>query len=125
MIFGSRIILYFLRISSWALLIAIVFLSLAPPKLRPVTAAPHILEHASIFLLTGMAFALAYEIRSSSLLLCATAFSLSVELAQYFAPGRHARLNDALVDAVSMCLGIIVARAATRVWSFYRGVRQT
>lgn len=120
MIFGARMFLYFLRAASWTLLAAIVFFTLVPPGVRPVTVAPQVLEHAMIFFLTGAAFAFAYEVRSSRLLLISVAFSLSLELVQYFAPGRHARLSDALVDAASMCLGIVMVRVGIRLWCFYR-----
>ena len=51
------------RIVSWLLLAAIVVLSLVPPGLRPVTSASHNFEHAGIFLLTGIAFAVGYRIK--------------------------------------------------------------
>ena len=120
MIFGARMFLYFLRATSWTLLAAIVFFTLVPPAVRPVTGAPHVLEHALVFFLTGVVFAFAYEVRSSTLLLSTIAFSISLELVQSFAPGRHARLSAALVDAASMCLGIVMARVGYRLWCFYR-----
>lgn len=125
MIFSARIFLYFLRAAFWTLLAAIVFFTLVPPAVLPATAAPRVLEHAMIFFLTGLAFAFAYEVRSSRLLMITVAFSLSLELVQSFAPGRHARLSDALVDAASMCLGIVMVRTGIRLWRFYRRAMDT
>jgi VanZ family protein len=125
MIFGARVLLHYLRATFWTLLAAIVFFTLVPPTVRPVTSAPPVLEHAVIFLLTGVALAFAYEVRSSILLLSTVAFSISLELIQSFVPGRHARVSDALVDAASMCLGIVMARVGIRLWCFCRRAMDT
>ena len=118
-------IVHLLRASSWLSLATIVILTLVPPAVRPITGAPHFLEHASIFLISGVLFALAYEIKTSSFLLAATAFSVGLELIQSFDPGRHARLSDALIDATSMCVGIILSRVAIRLWLFCRNAPET
>ena len=114
-----------LRASSWVSLATIVVLTLVPPAAPPVTGAPHFLEHASIFLMTGMLFALAYEIKTRSFILGAIAFSVGLEIIQSFDPGRHARLSDALIDATSMCVGILLSRAAIRLWLFCRNAWET
>ena len=48
------------RVAAWFLLLAIVVLSVVPPTYRPVTPAPHDVEHLVIFFLTGLAFGLGY-----------------------------------------------------------------
>jgi VanZ family protein len=36
-------------------------------------------------------------------------FAGAIELAQTFVPGRHARLSDFIVDAVTMCVAVAAA----------------
>lgn len=98
------------RLAAWGLAIAIVVLSLVPPSLRPETGAPHDVEHFLIYYGAALAFALGYEVRYNLLIALLIAFSAAVELAQLFVPGRHARLSDFVVDALSMCAGVVTAR---------------
>ena len=104
-----------LRMSAWTLLVSIVVLALVPLSFRPVTGMPHIVEHSSIFLLTGALFALAYQVKVSFFFAAAIIFSVCLELLQSFVPGRHARLSDAVVDAFSACIGITIAFMALRL----------
>jgi VanZ family protein len=85
-----------------------VVLSLVPPHLRPQTDVPHKLEHFLIFAATGTAFGLAYSVRLALLVTLLVAFAGAVEVAQFFVPGRHARLSDFLVDAVAIGAGSMV-----------------
>ena len=107
-----------LRGLAWTLLTIIVVLSLVPPEARPVTGMMHIVEHAAIFLLTGAVFALAYEDQVGFLFISALIFSGVLELIQSYVPGRHARLSDALVDAVTACIGVAAAWVALRLPRF-------
>jgi len=97
------------RLAGWLLLVAIALLSLSPASYRPVTGAGHTLEHILIHVLVGMAFGIGYAKRLWLLALGAVAFTASIELAQLFVPGRHARLRDFLIDAGAACLGIAFA----------------
>jgi VanZ family protein len=36
-------------------------------------------------------------------------FSGSIEIAQLFVPGRHARLSDFIVDTVAVCIGLVTS----------------
>ncbi len=93
-----------LRLAAWLLAVAIVVLSVVPPRDRPVVA-PHILEHAGIFVALGIVFALAHSCRrrvaAGLVVFCAV-----VEWAQVWAPGRHARLSDLLVDTAASLVGV-------------------
>jgi VanZ family protein len=100
------------RIVAWGLAATIVVLSLVPPDLRPETGVPHKLEHFLIFAATGAAFGLGYEARRGRLAIQLVIFAGVVEIAQLFAPGRHARLSDFLVDAVAICAGSIAGSLA-------------
>ena len=97
------------RVAAWFLLLAIVVLSVVPPGFRPVTPASHNVEHLVIFFLTGVAFGLGYESRWFMQVIGLAGFSAAIELLQLFIPGRHARLSDFLVNAVSVALGIGLA----------------
>lgn len=98
-----------LKTLAWLLITTIVALSLVSPSLRPVTDAPQGVEHAAIFVLAGLACGLGYPQRPRVLLLLLVTFSAAVELAQLFAPGRHARLSDFVVDAIAACAGVALA----------------
>jgi VanZ family protein len=99
------------RICGWFLAALIVVLSLVPSWLRPVTGAPHNVEHFAIFALTGAAFAIGYR-PTSKVAAGLVLFAGAVELAQLFDPGRHARLSDFIVDAVAALIGLAVAAFA-------------
>jgi VanZ family protein len=98
-----------LRLLAWFLIAAIVALSLVPPFFRPVTGAPHNLEHASIFMLTGLVFGFAYRSRYLYQLMGFVVFTAAIEVAQLAVPGRHTRIDDFIVDAASACAGVLVA----------------
>ena len=97
------------RIAAWALAAAIVILSLVPPNLRPETAAPHGLEHFTIFAATGFAFGLGYKRRHDLVAILLVMFSGAIESAQLFVPGRHARLGDFIIDTIAACIGLVMA----------------
>ena len=101
-----RVLRPIFRVAAWFLLLAIVVLSVVPPDFRPVTPAPHDVEHLVIFFLTGLAFGLGYASRSFLQVIGLAAFSAGIELLQVYIPGRHARLSDCLVNAVSVALGV-------------------
>ena len=98
-----------LRAGAWLLVIAIVILSVVPPSLRPITDAPHDLEHLAIFAATGLAFGFGYRFRHLYQAVGLAAFAGAVEIAQYWVPGRHARLGDFTVDALGACIGVFAA----------------
>jgi len=95
------------RVVGWSLAAAIVVLSVIPPAFRPETAAPHNVEHFLIYWSTGLAFGLGYKCRLGLLAILLLIFAGSVEIAQLFVPGRHARLGDFIVDAGAMWIGLI------------------
>jgi len=95
-----------MQVAGWTLLFAIVALSLAPQPLRPVTPVPHIAEHATIFFFAGLALGLAYSSRFLEWLLGLSTFTLGIEIAQLWVPGRHARWLDFIVDVSAIALGL-------------------
>jgi len=91
---------------SWILLLGIAALSFVPPTLRPITCLPHIVEHAALYFITGCAFGLSYSNRFFTWLAGLSTFTLAIEIAQLWIPGRHARGLDFLVDIFSICAGL-------------------
>jgi hypothetical protein len=96
----------FSRFTGWLLLIMITALSLSPPNLRPETGTPHHFEHFAIFCATGITLGVGYNNKRGLLAAGLMLFAGAIELAQIFAPGRHARLGDFIVDALAASVGV-------------------
>jgi VanZ family protein len=103
------------RIVAWSLAVAIIVLSVVPAGLRPETAAPHNLEHFTIYFVTGLAFGLGYDCRWALLAVLFVLYAGAIEIAQLFVPGRHARLSDFVVDAFAMCIGLLITSLIRRL----------
>jgi VanZ family protein len=94
-----------LRLFAWLLAAAVTFATLGPAAWRPHAAITHDGEHAFAFVLLGLAFAVAYP-RQRRIAAGLSVVSIGVlELLQLFVPGRHARLEDFVVDALAALLG--------------------
>jgi hypothetical protein len=98
-----------LRIIAWLLTAAVTFATLGPPRYRPHSALGQDGEHALAFVLVGLAFGLAYPQRRLLTAGIAVVLIAVLELLQLWMPGRHARLEDFIVDALAACVGIAVA----------------
>jgi VanZ family protein len=98
-----------LRIVAWLLTAAVTFATLGPARLRPQSDLGQDGEHALAFVLVGLAFGLAYT--RYRLLTAGVAVVLIgvLEMLQLWMPGRHARWQDFIVDALAACGGIAVA----------------
>ena len=98
----------------WLGVLAIGVLSLVAPSLRPVTFLPHDLEHVAAFIITGLALGLGYPGRIAQHMAMLVIFAAAIELAQFYAPGRHPRVSDFVVDALGACAGIVIALMLTQ-----------
>ena len=98
-----------LRLIAWGLAAAITFVTLGPPSYRPHFHLGQNGEHALAFVLVGLAFGLAYRANRVVIAMLAIAMSGAIELLQFWAPGRHARLSDFIVDALAACAGLAAA----------------
>jgi len=107
------------RAAAWLTVIAIMFVTLGSPDYRPTTAMAHDLEHALAFATVGMMFALAYPDHRLGVVLAAIPAIGVLEAMQLWVPGRHARLEDFVVNlatfwtafaAVSLALALIESR---------------
>jgi VanZ family protein len=114
----------FLKFFAWSLAAAVAFATLGPPDFRPhVSPLGQDGEHALAFVLLGLAFGLAYT--RNRLMTAAIAVGLTglIEILQFWAPGRHARLEDFLVDALAACIGLATATAFD--WTLRRTLRSS
>jgi VanZ family protein len=98
-----------LRIFAWLLAAAVTFATLGPPGLRPHSDLGQDGEHALAFVLVGLAFGLAYSRHRLPTSAIAIAGIGGIEILQLWVPGRHARLEDFIVDALAACIGIAIA----------------
>jgi VanZ family protein len=99
-----------LRAIAWLLIVLISVLSVVPPSRRPsISDDAHNFEHLAIFMLTGLAFGLGYRFRHLSQAAGLIIFAGMIEIAQTWIPGRHARTGDFVIDAMSACIGVLMA----------------
>jgi len=98
------------RVAGWLAVIAIVIVSLVPGDLRPHLAASNKLEHFSAYFVAAMLLRIGHTRRQTSLGIAVLLPILagSLEIAQLWIPGRHARLTDFAVSS----FGVWVALAA-------------
>ena len=97
------------RIIAWLLAAAVTFATLGPARLRPHSHLGQNGEHALAFVLVGLAFGLAYTGNRLRTAIVMVVLIGVLELAQFAAPGRHARLEDFIVDALAACVGFVIA----------------
>ena len=112
-----------LRVLAWLQAAGVAFATLGPPGYRPHSDLGQYGEHAFAFVLIGLAFGVAYTQRRWLTAMIAIAMIGLLELLQFWAPGRHARLSDFIVDALAACAGLAVAAAVTsviRAWAIRR-----
>lgn len=102
------------RLAAWLVVAGLVLLSVMPPAMRPVTSAPHELEHFMSFALAGALQYLAYSGQLARWLLITLLFTAGIELLQLAVPGRHARLADFAVDALAGCIGVLIGFVVSR-----------
>ena len=112
MLSGVMTILF--RLTAWLLAAAVAFATLGPPSYRPHAALGQDGEHALAFLLIGLAFGLGYRQHRLVAAIIAVALTGALEIAQLWAPGRHARLEDFIVDALAACAGFALASVLDR-----------
>ncbi|MGY3394752.1 VanZ family protein [Bradyrhizobium diazoefficiens] len=110
----------YVRAFAWLLAVAVSFATLGPPGLRPHSDLGQDGEHALAFILVGLAFGLAYRKRRLAAAAVSVILIGLLELMQFWTPGRHARLEDFLVDAATACAGFALAAAADWVMTRLR-----
>ena len=112
-----------LRLFAWCLAAAIAFATLGPAAQRPHSNLGQNGEHALAFVLLGLAFGLAYRQSRWLTAIFVVGYTGLIEIMQLWAPGRHARVEDFVVDALAACIGL--ALAAGLDWAIKRARRPT
>lgn len=109
-----------LRLLAWGLAAAVAFATLGPPRYRPHADIGQNGEHALAFILVGLAFGLAYRRNRMLTAFAAVSMTAVIEVLQLWAPGRHARMSDFIVDATAVCAGLAIAAVLSWVNSRIR-----
>ena len=100
---------FILRLFAWLLAAAVTFATLGPPRFRPHSDLGQDGEHALAFVLLGLAFGFAYTQNRLFTAVTAVVGIGGIEVLQIWMPGRHARLEDFIVDALAACAGLAIA----------------
>lgn len=99
------------RIGVFILIGAVIFATLGPPRYRPHAPLGQGGEHALAFILVGLAAGLAFPRRRLLVVALSVILIGQIEILQLWAPGRHMRLGDFLVDAAAASVGLAAAAA--------------
>ena len=110
----------FLRLFAWLLAAAVTFATLGPPAYRPHAPITHVGEHGLAFVLVGLAFALAYPRQRPMVASLTVVLTGVLELLQLLVPGRHARLEDFIVDALAALAGFALAVIVERLMQLHQ-----
>jgi VanZ family protein len=107
-----------LRVLAWLLAAAVTFATLGPPGARPHSDLGQNGEHALAFVLVGLAFGFAYSRNRLLTSITSVVMIAALEVLQLWVPGRHARFEDFVVDALAACAGLTVAAGID--WAIHR-----
>ncbi|MGB3866780.1 MAG: hypothetical protein WBA29_14240 [Xanthobacteraceae bacterium] len=104
--FQNRAIDGAIRVLAWLCLAFIVFVTVGPIGVRPVTGASPQLERLVAFAVMGALFAAAYPRHIVAAAVVVIGAAVLLEIFQLLEPSRHGRLFDAAVKIVGGALGI-------------------
>ena len=104
-----------IRIVAWALLIALIVVTIGPIDVRPVTPLPTQVERALALAIVGFAFALAYPRHLVMISIVVLGATILLEVLQLITPSRHGRVVDAAVKLVGGSFGIACGHALNRI----------
>lgn len=96
---------------AWVLLVFILFVTIAPIRLRPRTITHVNLDRSLAFAAMAFFFVLGYSQSPMLIAISCTVGAGLSELLQVFSPSRHARMPDALAKSVGAAVGAIAAMA--------------
>jgi VanZ family protein len=107
-----------IRAAAWLVFVAVVFVTLGAPQYRPTTELGHDAEHALAFVVLGLLFGLGYASNRLTVSVGAIPVIGLLEILQLWMPGRHARLEDFVVNLVTfwaafaaVCLALAIIRS--------------
>jgi hypothetical protein len=103
-----------LRILAWLLLIGLIFVTLSPINLRPISPLPTQVERAGALAIVGFVFALAYPKRIWLVVIMVLGSTTLLELLQLASPSRHGRVIDLAVKLIGGGFGLLAGWALSR-----------
>lgn len=104
-----------LRIVAWLLLAVLVFVTLSPIDLRPISPLPTQIERSLAVMIVGFAFALAYPRRIVFVAAIVLGATVLLEVLQLLTPSRHGRLLDVAVKIAGGSVGLFAGWLINRV----------
>jgi hypothetical protein len=104
-----------LRVLAWLLLAGLIFVTLSPINLRPISPLPTQLERAIALAVVGFAFALAYPRHLWVVALLVLGSTVLLEFLQLVQPSRHGRVIDVMVKLVGGGGGLAAGTILTRL----------
>lgn len=112
-----------LRVLAFLLLAGLVFVTLSPINLRPISPLPTQLERAIALATVGFAFAIAYPKRIVLVALLVLGSTVLLEILQLASPSRHGRVIDLIVKLIGGGFGMLLGWAVIRFWPTRRADR--
>lgn len=103
------------RLIGWLMLAALMFVTICPINLRPVSGEPVWFEHTVAFAVFALVFSIGYPRQRPLVLILTIAAAGFLEAAQMLQVGRHARLSDFYVKAVGCGFGWLLGYAFVRL----------
>jgi hypothetical protein len=100
-----------IAVAAWTLLAFIAYATISPIQARPILLTSPSFERLTAFAILGALFCLAYPRHIAIVCWIIFASAVLLELAQLLAPGRHGRIQDAIVKMTGGALGIVAGRA--------------
>jgi VanZ family protein len=94
---------------AWLLLVFILFVTIAPIRLRPRTITHVNLDRSLAFAAMAFFFVLGYSQSPMLIAISCTVGAGLSELLQLLSPSRHARMPDALAKSVGAAAGALAA----------------
>jgi glycopeptide antibiotics resistance protein len=99
-----------IAVAAWTVLAFIAYATISPIQARPTLLTSPSFERLAAFAILGALFCLAYP-RHIALVCWIIFFSaVLLELAQLLTPGRHGRIQDAIIKMTGGALGIVAGR---------------
>ncbi len=104
-----------LRVVAWLLLAGLIYATLSPNDMRPVSPLPTQGERAITLAVIGFVFALAYPRRMVLVAIIVLGATIGLELLQLVTPSRHGRLIDVSAKLLGAALGLAAGWIVNRV----------
>ncbi|KQP53612.1 hypothetical protein ASF41_23355 [Methylobacterium sp. Leaf111] len=110
------------RLLGWLALATLVFVTVVPIGLRPVSGAPVSLERLGAFAVLGFLFAFGYSKRPVRVLALVIIAAAGLEAFQLLEATRHGRMADFLVKAAGGGIGVAIGSGLAALPALRRGV---